>query len=87
MLYTIQKTMNTQTAKQMPYELVFGQPPRSLKIPEPRLKGMIDEEQLVEKDAVIYKADDEVAMEEKECNGDEPSSIVSTEDPKQETYK
>ncbi|KAL5497573.1 hypothetical protein EMCRGX_G014069 [Ephydatia muelleri] len=44
---------------------------------------MIDEEQLDEKDAAMYKADDEVVMEEKECNGDEPSSIVSTEDLKQ----
>ncbi|KAL5459859.1 hypothetical protein EMCRGX_G033244 [Ephydatia muelleri] len=62
-------TMNTQvreTTKQMPYELVFGQPPRSVKIPEPpRFK---------------------VVKEEKECNGDEPISMVSTEDLQQEAY-
>ena len=60
--------MNTQvheTAKQMPYELVSGQPPRSIKIPEPWLKGMIDEEPLDENDAVMYKTDDEVVKEEK----------------------
>jgi hypothetical protein len=76
-------TMNTQvheTTKAMPYELVFGQPPRSIIIPEPRLKGTFDEEQLDEKDGDII--DDEVVKEEDECNIDE--SI--TEDIKQETY-
>ena len=75
-------TMNTQvheTTKSMPYELVFGQPPRSIIIPEPRLKGRIDEEQLDEKDGDIN--DDEVVKEEKEFNSDESS----TEDIKQET--
>ena len=73
-------TMNTQvreTTKAMPYELVFGQPPRSIIIPEPQLK---DEEQLDEKDGDII--DDEVVKEEKECNSDESS----TEDIKQEAY-
>ena len=63
----------------MSYEVVFGQPPWSIIIPEP---GMIDEEQLDEnRDAGI----DEVVKEEKECNGDEPSSMVNTEDLKQDT--
>ena len=52
----------------------------------PRLQSVIDEEQLDEKDAVMYKTDDEVVKEEKEYNGDEPSFMVSTEDLKQETY-
>ena len=69
-----------ETTKAMPYELVFGQPPRSIIIPGPRLKGTIDEEQLDEKDGDII--DDEVVKEEEECNIDEPS----TEDIKQETY-
>ena len=69
-----------ETTKAMPYELVFGQPPRSIIILEPRLKGTIDEEQLDEKDDDI--TDDEVVKEEKECNSDESS----TEDIKQETY-
>ena len=66
-----------ETTKAMPYELVFGQPPRSIIIPEPRLKGTIDEEQLDDD-----TTDDEVVKEEKECNSDESS----TEDIKQETY-
>ena len=40
----------------------------------------------MEKDAVMYKTDDEVVKEEKECNGDEPISMVSTEDLQQEAY-
>ena len=82
-LFFFLDTMNTQvheTTKAMPYELVFGQPPRSIIILEPRLKGTIDEEQLDEKDDDI--TDDEVVKEEKECNSDESS----TEDIKQETY-
>jgi len=44
-------TLNTQvheTTKHTPYELVFGQPPRSLVIPDPTLCGKIDEEELAE---------------------------------------
>ena len=63
----------------MPYEHVFAQPPRSVIIPESRLKGTFDE-QLDEKDGDII--DDEVVKEEEECNIDESS----TEDIKQETY-
>ena len=58
-------TMNTQkneTTKAMPYELVFGQSPRSILIPEPWLKGTINEEQLDEKDGVMYKADEKYSM-------------------------
>ena len=66
-----------------PYKCHMWPAPKVSQNPEPWLKGMIDEEQLDEKDAAMYKADDEVVMEEKECNGDEPSSIVSTEDLKQ----
>ena len=72
-------TMNTQvheTTKQMPYELVFGQPPRSIIIPDPRLKAMIDEEQLDEKDTVTCKSDDE----DKESNHDDSSSVGIIED-------
>ena len=47
-----------EKTKAMPYELVFGQPPRSIIIPEPRLKSTIDEEQLDEKGGDII--DDEV---------------------------
>ena len=36
---------------------------------------------------MIFGTDyDEVVREEKECNGDESRSVVSTEDLKQETY-
>ncbi|KAL5516751.1 hypothetical protein EMCRGX_G002158 [Ephydatia muelleri] len=72
-------TMNTQvheTTKQMPYELVFGQPPRSIIIPDPRLKAMIDEEQLDKKDTVTCKSDDE----DKESNHDDSSSVGIIED-------
>jgi len=43
--------LNTQVheaTKHTPYELVFGQPPRSLLVPNATFKGMINEEELVE---------------------------------------
>ena len=64
--------------------LYLASPPRSIKIPELRLKGV---EQLDEKDTVMYKTGDEVVKEEKVWIGDEPSSMVSTEDLKQETHQ
>ena len=67
--------------------LYLASPPRSIKIPELRLKGVNNEEQLDEKDAVMYKTGDEVVKEEKVWIGDEPSSMVSTEDLKQETHQ
>ena len=42
-------TLNTQVheaTKNTPYELVFGQPPRSLLIPDNKLSGRLDEEDL-----------------------------------------
>ena len=44
-------TLNTQvheTTKQTPYELVFGQPPRSLLIPDTTLAWRIDEEDVLQ---------------------------------------
>ncbi|KAL5468856.1 hypothetical protein EMCRGX_G029979 [Ephydatia muelleri] len=52
--------------------LYLASPPRSIKIPELRLKGV---EQLDEKDTVMYKTGDEVVKEEKVWIGDEPSSM------------
>ena len=40
-------TMNTQVheaTKHTPYELVFGQPPRSLLVPDVGFRGQLDEE-------------------------------------------
>ena len=44
-------TLNTQVheaTKHTPYELVFGQPPRSLLIPDNKLVGRLNEEDLGE---------------------------------------
>ena len=49
MNYFLPDTLNTQvheTTKHTPYELVFGQPPRSLLVPVATFKGKIDEEEL-----------------------------------------
>ena len=42
-------TMNTQvhdTTKQTPYELVFGQPPRAIVVPDVNFQGQLDEDVL-----------------------------------------
>lgn len=81
--------MNTQvheTIKQMAYELVLDQPPRSIIIPEPQFKGTINEQQLDEKDAEMYKIDNEVVKEEKCNSSDEKSAMMCNEELKQETY-
>ena len=44
-------TINTQVheaTKHTPYELVFGQPPKSLLVPDATFKGKINEEELAE---------------------------------------
>ena len=48
--YDYVDTINTQvhsSTKHTPFELVFGQPPRSVVVPDARLKGLINEEDLV----------------------------------------
>ena len=49
MFYVIADTMNTQvhdTTKQTPYELVFGQPPRAIFVPDVNFRGQLDEDVL-----------------------------------------
>ena len=46
-LFLILDTINTQVheaTKHTPYELVFGQPPRSLLVPDPEFRGRLEEE-------------------------------------------
>ena len=63
--------------------LFLASPPRSIIIPELWLKSTIDGKQIDDKDAAIYKLMMKLSKK-REYNGDEPSSIVSTEDLKQE---
>eukprot|EP00731_Ephydatia_muelleri_P035440 Em0124g10a len=44
-VYTINAQVHSST-KHTPFELVFGQPPRSVVVPDARLKGLINEEDL-----------------------------------------
>ena len=47
--YDYVDTINAQvhsSTKHTPFELVFGQPPRSVGVPDARLKGLINEEDL-----------------------------------------
>ena len=49
MLFISADTMNTQvhdTTKQTPYELVFGQPPRAIFVPDVNFRGQLDEDGL-----------------------------------------
>ena len=49
MFCVIADTMNTQvhdTTKQTPYELVFGQPPRAIFVPDVNFRGQLDEDVL-----------------------------------------
>ena len=67
-------TLNTQVheaTKHTPYELVFGQPPRSLLVPNVTFKGKINEEELEEpnqeeEDDSI--ADDHRTVEQDDCH-------------------
>ena len=48
-LFISADTMNTQvhdTTKQTPYELVFGQPPRAIFVPDVNFRGQLDEDVL-----------------------------------------
>lgn len=59
-------TLNTQVHEathHTPYEMVFGQPPRSLLLPDPSCKQMINEEDLLEPDD-SSSMDDEVEFDD-----------------------
>ena len=76
-LSVIADTMNTQvhdTTKQTPYELVFGQPPRAIFVPDVNFRGQLDEDVLKPCDREISeegtKEDDEGEEEDKETEKD-----------------
>ena len=53
-------TLNTQVheaTKQMPYELVFGQSPMSMIVPDPSFKGRIDKKDLQDRRYVLNLGD------------------------------
>ena len=52
---SLSDTLNTQvheSTKQMPYELVFGQPPRSIVEPDGKLRGRCCEEDIIAEDHI-----------------------------------
>eukprot|EP00731_Ephydatia_muelleri_P018625 Em0011g665a len=82
-------TMNTQvhdTTKQTPYELVFGQPPRAIFVPDVNFRGQLDEDVLKRpsEDVKKDKEEDDVGKEEVDEEKEEEDEEKEEEDEENE---
>ncbi|KAL5486382.1 hypothetical protein EMCRGX_G018851 [Ephydatia muelleri] len=82
-------TMNTQvhdTTKQTPYELVFGQPPRAIFVPDVNFRGQLDEDVLKRpsEDVKKDKEENDVGKEEVDEEKEEEDEEKEEEDEENE---